>query len=160
MAYNTGVSQNERRNSSLFFVASVVCFLCSIQVLTSAVTVWATRRSGARLRPQLQNKPSEIAPTHWAKSLPCPSSGTSTRTWRGRWRWGPSAAPHTVSPIRLKHRLMLWLIWWTVAGERALRIRVAEVSGKCSGGVWLFCFCVCVWPHHRVSWEQMSNISK
>lgn len=57
------------------------------QALTNAVTVWARRRSGVRLHLPLRSSLSETAPTRWTRSPPCPSSGTSTKTWPGRWRW-------------------------------------------------------------------------
>lgn len=57
------------------------------QDLTNAVTVWVRRRSGVHLHLQLRSSLSEIDPTRWTRSPPCLSSGTSTRTWPGRWRW-------------------------------------------------------------------------
>lgn len=115
---------------------------------TNVATVWVRRRLGARLRLLLQSNPSETGRIPWARSPPCLSSGTSTRTWRERWRW--AAPPKTIttqqwlSSSQLYFCALLFVdskMFCVVAGERALRIRVAEMSGKCSGGLSLTCCC-------------------
>ena len=138
------------------------------QAPTNAVTVWVRRRSAARRRLPLRSSTSETDPTPWARSPPCPSSGTSTRTWLGKWRWGgrlenrttcyllPSDLQTSVQYSGILSSVLFCLLCsfeiilcFVVAGERALRVRVAEVSGKCSGGLYVFVYCV--WPRPVVT---------